>query len=236
MSDKEAPADSLAERAYRRVRAGILSAEIPPGYFLSEREICERFRLSRAPVREAVRRLREEGLVEVLPRRGVRVLPLSIVDVREIHQIAKALELEAASIVAARKPSREDLGAIEATVVEMEAAIEAGDRDAWVRADTAFHLSLVGRSGNQRLIQTYHSLRGLTDRARLFALYIRELPVQSTREHRAMLEAILADDQDELARLYRAHWERTTEEMVSIIQRQTQNNPQVFTASQIVAA
>lgn len=228
--------ESLAEQAYKVIKGNILSAAIPPGFFLSERELCDRFGLSRAPVREAVLRLREESLVEVLPRRGIRVLPLSIVDVREIHQIAKALELEAASIVTARNPTREDLADIEGAVSCMEVAIAAADRDTWVRADTEFHLGLVGRCGNQRLIQTYHSLRGLTDRARLFALYIREMPVQSTHEHRAMLEAIVAGDQDEVARLYRIHWERTTEEMVSIIQKQTQNNPQVFTASQIVAA
>lgn len=229
-------AESLAEQAYRQVKGSILNAVLPPGSFLSERELCDLFTLSRAPVREAVLRLREEGLIEVLPRRGIRVLPLSIVDVREIHQIAKALELEAASIVTAQRPSREDLGDIESALASMEASISEADRDTWVRADTDFHLGLVGKCGNQRLIQTYHSLRGLTDRARMFALYSRDLPVQSTQEHRAMFEAIITGDQDEVARLYRIHWERTTEEMVSIIQKQTQNGSKIFTASQIVAA
>lgn len=226
--------DSLAEQAYKVIKSKILSAEIPPGSFLSERELCDRYGLSRAPVREAILRMREEDLMEVLPRRGIRVLPLSIVSVREIHQIAKALELEAALIVTEQALSREILADIEAAVSSMEAAVENGDRDAWVRADTAFHLGVVGKCGNQRLIQTYNSLRELTDRARFFALYIREMPVQSTREHRAMLEAILARDVDEISRLYRIHWERTTEEIVSIIQRQAQSGTQVLTANQMV--
>ncbi|MET1416712.1 GntR family transcriptional regulator [Roseibium sp. HPY-6] len=208
---------SLADQAYAVLRDAILKNQLAPGYFASEREVSERFDLSRTPVREALLRLRDEGLVEVQPRRGVRVLPLSVKDVREIHQVARALELEAALLLCERDTDEAIVSLYQHTA-DMRSAIDAGDRDAWVVADTRFHLSIVASSGNDRLIQQYNSLRVLTDRARLFVLHIRDLPVKSTEEHIAMLNAIKVRQKEEVATLYRAHWERTTNEMIEIIE------------------
>jgi DNA-binding GntR family transcriptional regulator len=226
--------ESLAEGAYRALREAILHNVLPPGHFASEREVAERFGLSRTPVREALLRLRDEGLIEVVPRRGIRVLPLSITDVREIHQIARALELEAALSLAARRPTRDDLSAIYNHVAAMDRAIDAEDREAWVAADTQFHLDIVSMSENQRLIQSYNGLRVLTDRARLFVLFLRPLPVQSTREHRAMLDAIVSGDLGLVAELYRSHWERTTNEMIEIIRNLNRHRSGDVPASQIM--
>lgn len=226
--------DSLSEHAYRVIRDAVLTNILTPGYFASEREVAERFGLSRTPAREALLRLRDEGLIEVLPRRGIRVLPLSITDVREIHQIARALELEAALTLAAEHPTPEALADIYADVVAMEQAVAVENRDSWVSADTRFHLAIVSRSNNQRLIQSYNSLRILTDRARLFALYLRVLPEQSTREHRAMLDAIVSGDLGLVAELYRSHWERTTNEMIDIIRNVNRHRSGEKPASQIM--
>lgn len=84
-----------------------------------------------------------------MPRRGIRVLPLSATDVREIHQIARALELEAALSLAARRPTSDDLSTIYQHVAAMEQATDVADRDAWVAADTQSHLAIVSMSGNQ---------------------------------------------------------------------------------------
>lgn len=209
--------ESLSEQAYRLLRRAVLRNLLPPGSVASEREIMERFGISRTPAREALLRLRDEGLVEMLPRRGIRVLPLSVRDVREIHQIARALELEAALTLTNDRP-QEALAEVGRHLSAMEEATAAQDRDAWVEADTAFHLAIVAHSGNRRLIQSYNGLRVLTDRARLFVLPIRPFPRQSTLEHREMFEAMLAGDDAHVARLYRQHWERTTNEMIGIIE------------------
>jgi DNA-binding GntR family transcriptional regulator len=230
---QDAP-ESLSEHAYRVIRTAVLRNILAPGYFASEREVAERFGLSRTPVREALLRLRDEGLVEVQPRRGVRVLPLSVDDVREIHQIARALELEAALTLAARPATAEDLAEVYADVAAMEAALAVEDRDAWVSADTRFHLGIVGRAENQRLVQSYNALRVLTDRARLFVLHVRPLPTRSTREHRAMLDAIVAGDLGLVAELYRSHWERTTNEMIEIIRNINRQRSGEMPASQIM--
>lgn len=214
---RENPLSSLSDEAYRILKGEILENRFTPGSQASEKEMVERFGLSRTPVREALLRLREEGLIEILPRRGFRVLPLSVSDVREIQQVSKALELEAAVILAQSSLTEEQITELDAAIVEMEEAIEQNDREKWTAADRRFHLGVVERCGNQRLFNAFIDLFGLSNRARSFALYVREMPVQSTKEHRQMLDAILAGDIEAVQRLYRQHWERTTEELLEIV-------------------
>ncbi len=208
---------SLTDAAYSALREEILTGRIPADTLWSDREIAQRMNLSRTPVREAIQRLASEGLVEVKPRRGTRVLPLRTDDVREIHEIAKALELEAALLLSAREDR--DLRPVERAVSDMEAALDREDRDAWVEADTRFHSAIVDGCGNGRLADLYHGHRALTDRARYFSLHLRPLPVRSAQDHRAMLDAISAGDTARLSQLYHDHWTRTTEELLDLVRR-----------------
>ncbi len=215
----------MSERSYQAIREAILTNQLKPETLWSDRELSDKFGLGRTPVREALLRLQAEKLVEILPRRGTRVLPLSVTDLKEIHQLAKALELEAALSIAGHENRVELTEPMRQAVEAMEAAIEAEDREAWVTADLQFHYAVVDVCGNARLCDTYHSLRELTDRARFFALYLRELPRQSTIEHRQMYEAIRAGNLPLLAELYRDHWTRITDELLAIIDRQAQQSP-----------
>lgn len=212
---------SLADKAYYVLRRAVLTNVLVAESLWSDRELCEKFDLSRTPVREAILRLQLEQLVQIVPRKGMRVMPLRLEDVRDIHQVTKALELEAALLIAKSDDRDEVLAKIKDSVEEMERAMETEDRDAWVLADTRCHFAVVDMCGNKRLADMYHAQRGLTDRARYFALHIRELPMQSTVEHRQMYEALLKRDSQELEKLYRQHWDRTTEEMLTIIERHT---------------
>lgn len=207
----------IADSAYEALRADILVGRFPGGALLSDREIAQRMNISRTPIREAVQRLAAEGLVEVIPRRGTRVLPLHAADVREIHQIAGALELEAALLIAAGDAPPPPV--LRAAVADMAAALEREDRAAWAEADTRFHFAVVDHCGNGRLAALYHAHRGLTDRARYFALHLRTLPVRSAEEHQDMLDALEARDADRLSAVYRAHWRRTTTELLELIAR-----------------
>ena len=209
--------DSLSGTAYTMLRGDILSGAIPGDTLWSDREIAARLNLSRTPIREAIQRLAAEGLVKVIPRRGTRVLPLRPDDVREIHQISKALELEAALILMSRADV--DLTPLRQAVDTMAAALGRDDRNAWAEADMRFHLSVVDLCGNKRLAGLYHQQRGLTDRARFFALHLRELPTRSTEEHRVMLEKLESRDAPGLERVYREHWDRTTAELLDLIAR-----------------
>ncbi|WP_018689471.1 GntR family transcriptional regulator [Ahrensia kielensis] len=212
---------SLADKAYNVLRRAVLTNVLVSESLWSDRELCEKFDLSRTPVREAILRLQLEQLVQIVPRKGMRVMPLRLEDVRDIHQVTKALELEAALLIAKSENRDEVLAIIKGAVEEMERAMQAKDRDAWVLADTRCHFAVVDKCGNKRLADMYHAQRGLTDRARYFVLHIRDLPMQSTVEHRQMYEALLNRDSQALERLYRQHWDRTTEEMLAIIEHHT---------------
>lgn len=225
MNETSTDERSLASRSYDVIRRGILTNELTPESLWSDRELCERFSLSRTPVREAILRLQTEQLVQIVPRKGTRILPLLVTDVREIHQVTKALELEAALMIAKRDAEKVDLTPLRRTVEEMEAAIEAGDREIWAAADTRFHITVIDMCGNRRLADLYNAQRGLTDRARYFVLHLRDLPVRSTVEHRQMFEAFVARDIRRLEVLYRQHWDRTTEEMLTLIKRHSTRAP-----------
>lgn len=218
---------SLAGQSYEALRQAVLKGELSPDSIWSDRELCEKFGLSRTPVREAILRLQNEQLVQIVPRKGTRILPLRVNDVREIHQLTKALELEAALLVSRNYRDIEELAPIRTAIEEMEAAMDANDREAWVKADTTFHYLVVDMSGNRRLASIYESLRGQTDRARYFALHIREMPVQSTIEHREMYEALVNRDFRQIEVTYRHHWDRTTEELLTLVSKFNTHSPVV---------
>ena len=92
---------SLVDEAYHGIRRRILDNQWAPGFQAMEQEVALQLGMSRTPVREALIRLGKEGLVEVIPRRGMRVLPVSPNDMREIYEILTALECMAAELLAA---------------------------------------------------------------------------------------------------------------------------------------
>ena len=179
----EATATSLVDAAYRTMRAKILDNEWAPGHRALEQELALELGVSRTPVREALIRLAQEGLVEVVPRHGMRVLPVSAADMNEIYQLLGSLEATAAEMVAQRKPAARDIAPLEAASRAMDAALKADDLDAWAQADERFHRHLVELCGNRLLAATVYNFWDRAHRARMFTLRLRPKPVHSTREH-----------------------------------------------------
>lgn len=213
---------SLTEQSYGTLRSAILSSVLAPESVWSDRELCENFNLSRTPVREALLRLQAQGLVQIVPRRGTRILSLNTNDVREINQLSKALELSAALLIAKDPGNPTALADISTAVEKMEDALQQNNLEQWAIADAKFHDLIVEHCGNKRIAEVYRSQRGLTDRARHFTLRLRPLPIQSTQEHREMYEAMREQDLIKLEHLYRQHWDRTTEEIIRIIKEHSQ--------------
>jgi len=174
--------------------------------------------MSRTPVREALMRLQNEGLVEVIPRHGMRVLPVSPNDMREIYQVLTALECMAAELLASRRPSDEDLKPLVDATKAMDAALKAEDLDAWAAADERFHAHLVDLAGNRPLQATVLNYWDRAHRARLFTLRLRPKPVNSTQEHMQMVERLRAGDAAGAAAVTRAHRERANRELVAIFE------------------
>lgn len=208
---------SLTETAYLRLKEEILDNRMPPGFQAMEPELAQRLGMSRTPVREAVIRLQDEGLVEVIPRRGMRVLPLSADDMREIYQVLVCVEGEAAALLAASPPSPERLAGLRSAVADMEAALEADDLDAWADADNRYHVELVTQCGNRRLAGIAMTFQNQVHRARMLTLRLRNKPVKSTAEHREQIDAIASGDPVTARRTYRAHRERAAHELMELL-------------------
>lgn len=215
----EARAPTAAEQAHARLKALILDNLLAPGAQLLEAELALRLGLSRTPVREAMVRLQQEGLVAITPRHGMRVLPIAVEDMREIYDVLTSLEPMAAELLARRADPAAGLDRLQAACDAMEAALAAQDRPAWARADEAFHLGLAELCGNRRLAGMVMQVWEQSHRARLFTLNQRPLPKQSTAEHRRVLQAIAAGDAERAQALYRRHRQRSGTELIALIER-----------------
>ena len=153
-----APA-TAAERAYAALRGQVLDGTLPAGTMALEGELAAALGLSRTPVRQALVRLADEGLIALRPRHGMRVRPIAADDMREIYQVLTALEATAARLCAERGLPAAELDALDASVAEMDLALAAGDLPRWAAADAAFHRRLVAASGNRRLAATVAGVR-----------------------------------------------------------------------------
>jgi DNA-binding GntR family transcriptional regulator len=195
-ADDQASRPSLVGDAYDALRQAIRENAFPPGYQGSEQEIATRLKMSRTPVHEAIIRLQEEGLVRVLPRRGVLVCAISPDDMREIYEAIIVLEGGAAELLA-EKPIdiRQPIAAeLEGANLLMETALGADDLVAWARADERFHQLLIERCDNGRLARMFHTIMDQSHRARMLTLRMRPKPTASVAEHRAIVDAIQRGD------------------------------------------
>lgn len=218
-SAARAPRRTSVDEAYEAVKRRILDNEYPPGFQILEQALALQLGLSRTPVREALLRLQAEGLVEIVPRHGMRVLPLSIADMQEIYDVLTSLEPMAVLLVARRKPLREELAPLEEAVRDMERALRADDRERWAEADERFHWHLLALCGNKRLAGMVMTCWDQAHRARMFTLRLRPKPAASTREHRAVLDAIRRGDAAGASEIYRAHRERGGRELIEVLRQ-----------------
>lgn len=213
------PAKSLVDHAYREIRSRILENIWVPGYQALEQEIAQMLGMSRTPVREALIRLEKESFVKVIPRHGVRVLPVSPEDMKEIYEVLTALECLAAERLARRSPSRDELQPLLDATQRMADALDRDDLDAWAKADETFHWMLVSLSGNKLLLETVMGYWDRAHRARLFTLRLRPKPVNSTQEHRELVERIAVGDAEGAVAINRNHRERASRELLVIFER-----------------
>ena len=195
-ADTQPQKPSLSDGAYDALKAAIRNNVFAPGYQGSEQDIATQLRMSRTPVHEAIIRLQEEGLVRVLPRRGVMVCPISPDDMREIYGVIIALETASSELLAEKPEDERSLIADELDSVnaQMEAALAADDLVDWAGADERFHQLLVERGGNRRLVRMFHTIMDQSHRARMLTLRLRPKPTASVAEHRAIVGAVRQGD------------------------------------------
>ena len=184
-----ADARSLSDQAYFRIRELIVTLELPPGALVSERELQERLGLGRTPVREALRALARERLVEVYPRRGMFVSRVDVRDLAGLSEVRVVLESHAARL-AAERATEADRAEIAALLEELEqAAGEHGERTL-IDLDQRIHRHVYRCAHNPFLEATLNEYYVLTLRIWFLALDRVVRLEDAVREHRELLEAI----------------------------------------------
>lgn len=210
---------SLVGDAYAALRAAIRDASFAPGYQASEQEIALRLGMSRTPVHEAAIRLQEDGLVRVLPRKGILILALAPDDMREIYDVVIAMEGRAAELVAALA-DHERLAAAQALDAQTDIMAEAharSDLPAWGQADGAFHAALIEHARNGRMSRIVQSINDQSHRARMLTLNLRRALDASIAEHRRIAQAIRAGDAAEALDATRQHRIRARNELLPLL-------------------
>lgn len=218
-ADARADRRSMSEAAYAELKRRILRNEIAPGAQFLEQELAVALGMSRTPLREAAVRLQNEGLVEITPRRGLKVAPLSKRDIREINEVLEVLEVQAAERLAARRVSTEELRRLEEAVAAMDAALERDDQEGWGEADYAFHGLLIELCGSRRLTEVARQFLDRAHRFRLLTLPLRARPVYSNVNHAAVVEAIRRNDPQTAQDIHRAHKRRWARELADLLDR-----------------
>lgn len=200
--------------AVSELRALIFAGKLGAGTDHLESELAESLGMSRTPVREALLVLEGQGLVDVRPRKGVRIKPLSPVDMAEIYDVLTELESLAAENAAKLNYTMNELGVLSNAINSMESALHDDDREAWAEADAAFHSELVRLGGNSRIEMIVGMMSDQVKRARLVTLHMRPSPTRSNADHRNVLNAIRTGDAASARRIHHAH--RTTAKDVLI--------------------
>jgi DNA-binding GntR family transcriptional regulator len=195
---------SLHERVVGSLRDMIVEGELEAGARVPERLLCERFGVSRTPLREALKALASEGLIDLLPNRGARVTRLSEQDVEDMFQVMGALEALAGTLACARI-SEPELAEIRALHYQMLAHYMRRQLPEYFRLNQAIHAAIMDAARNPVLKATCQSLSGRIRRARYLANMSVERWAAAVAEHEAILAALVARDGARLADLLAKH-------------------------------
>lgn len=203
-----------SDQVYEQVREAILDGELAPGTVMSQVALADELGISRTPLREALRMLQSEGLIDAEPNRRVRVAPLSPADLEDLCVIRVTLESEAL-LLSIPRMTPEDLAGLEGYMAEMAHYAAAEDYRRWVVPHRAFHRALTAAAG-ERLNQLLGQLFDYAERYR--RLHIGHGPsAWATAGHRDILDACKRGDSQLGAKLLANHLARTAFEVSELL-------------------
>jgi DNA-binding GntR family transcriptional regulator len=209
------PRLSLAARAYDTLLDAIVTGALAPGERIRDAELAEQLQTSRMPVREALKRLEAEGLVETVPNRETRVAPIRAERAAQAFPVIAALHALATRLGVPALTGADD-GRMRVLDRERARALERGDVVAAIERDDAFHGVLLEAAGNDELMRSLERL--MPQIRRLDALHFNELTRRdSGADHAAILDACRRRDADEAARLVEANFLRLGAQMATIL-------------------
>jgi DNA-binding GntR family transcriptional regulator len=186
---------SLTEQVYETIKHEIISCVFQPGQQIAQRQLAERYNTGITPIREALQKLSQEGLVQSIPRFGYLVMPITLADMGEIFELRSILETSAARLAALR-----------ATPEQLEHLSELAnytyiyrDRNSYsdfLSVNREFHLAVAEASGNRRLVDTISQCLSELNRVFYLGLDIKDSADEMRMEHQTLFEALKNRDAD----------------------------------------
>lgn len=203
----EGATESAVERVYRATREAILTGEYAPGLPLRMNELAARSGVSSIPVREALRRLEAERLVESVAHKGARVANLSFPDLADAYRLRILLEIEAVRL-GFPDLTDEDLARMRQLLQDMTRLLRAGRTEEGHEAHRTFHFLVYEKASSTWLLHVIRSIWDHTERHRRLAMRWGSEPEDLGRYHEEMLAALLGRDLEKAIEAVRQHFER----------------------------
>ncbi len=205
------------EQIHRLLRGDILAAVLRPGEAMSEARMAVRFGVSRTPVREAFKRLVEEGFLMVVPQVGTFVAPIDLAAVHDSQFVRETLECRTVAL-AARHADDAGKAALEQNVREQERDLAIGDRTSFFRHDEAFHAELAKLAGHPSVWSLIEGVKAQLDRVRCLSLESAAWPNMILTQHREIMHCVVTGDEVGAEAAMRAHL-RTVFDAIETIAR-----------------
>ena len=212
----------IREIAYEVLKHAIITGEIPAGERIVETDYAERLHISRTPLREALRKLERDGLVEYVLRRGVVVRAFTIADVEEIYTIRNALEMLTLPAIV-KNATEEDIAALKEHLREMDEVMAHGDIETLSPMARAFHSQLTGLCRQNRILRVIEGQDEFITRFSAMAIRQENRRTQAHEEHYKLVEYVEKRDLEHLEKLMRKHIERSKENSHAALAAQKQN-------------
>jgi DNA-binding GntR family transcriptional regulator len=198
------PRQVLHQEVAVRLRQRIVEGQLAPGAKLNERELSEQLQVSRTPLREAIKMLAAEGLVELLPNRGAVVAQMSAQDVADTFEVIAGLEGQSGAL-AAQRITDAQLNEIRALHYEMRAAFTRRDLPTYYRLNALIHAHINAAAGNRVLTQTWSTVNARLQALRFRSNFDEAKWKRAMKEHDRMVDLLAAHDAEGLRALMSTH-------------------------------
>jgi GntR family transcriptional regulator, rspAB operon transcriptional repressor len=207
---------TMQVKAYNYVKERIMNRDIKPGQYITDSQIAGELNVSRTPVREALRLLEHQGFLLIQPRRGWKIVSLSMEEINDIFEIKENLEgMLACKAADCRDDKKRKM--LQGAMESMKLATEADDHEAWRRSDLDLHNTLFEMAGNPRASRIINDLNDQWYRVRLGLVAMQGRVQRSNVEHAIIVEKIIAGDGEEAAFYMRQHLHNLREELERVL-------------------
>lgn len=201
---------TLHDAVLNQIRDMIIEGTLAPGTRINEGQVGASLGVSRTPLREAIKTLASEGLVEIVPAKGAVVRRFTAEDIHQILEVLKLIE-QAAARLACVRATKDEIERIAAIHKRMMGLYKAKSRLEYFKLNQSIHSAMVAASGNAVLAQTHETLQARIKRVRFIGNETPDRWAAAVAEHEEMIEALSARDAERLAEVLGRHLDKTLE-------------------------